>query len=113
MEKNYSDNFLRFTRSLPADIQLLRLLLSQYEELQKQLLFLINNPCPIICIHYLELQPELLLNKHRKVFFYGDWTSNKLIDFLENYANQVCGERMMVEEYIELLELEKNQTQYN
>lgn len=61
---HYPDSFIRFTRSLPRDLHLLRLLLNQYEELEKQLLYLLNNPCPIVCLHYLELQPELLAHKH-------------------------------------------------
>lgn len=113
MRKDYPPAFYEFTNSLPKNLGFLRVLLSQYDTLQKQLLYLLNNPCPLVCIHYIELQPELLQQTSKKLMFQGALDSKALVSFLEDYSNRVFAERAMLIEFIEDIELEEKQRLYN
>lgn len=117
MEKQHSpqsDSYSKFIADLPKDSQTLKALLSWYEGQCKRVLALLNSDAQIHCIKY-DLEPlnDIPIAVLQSLTFQFPFHVSLIKSFIEIYSNKLCSEKMMLETYIDEIELLEKQRKYN
>lgn len=102
---NGKDSYKKFVSSLPADLTSLKALLEWYVQQSTNVIRLLNEPTIFVNISY---QKDGI----KRLYFHNCSTA-EIKHFLSSYSSRLCAEKLMLEVYIEEVELLQKQMKYN